>query len=99
MNTQIIRSAAARDLSPQSPEHWTRIVFAGILVAGGMYVLVTHQGVWSNQDLGVVALCLVLGTGIAFTGSVVALMKAAVALLPWVKKDTNGPSSPPAAEG
>ena len=89
--TQTLKAAIGRDVKPESEQHWARVVLGGLAVAGGVFKYVTHEGVWVRDDIYALALMLLLGFGIVFTGSVIALLKAIP--VPWRR---NGNGAPPA---
>lgn len=94
--TDSLQTAITKDLSPQSFEHVVRLIFAFVLVGGGVYFLVTHGHTdWDTQDVVVLGMCFLLGAGVAFTSSVVTLLKALVGIAPWTTKTTDSVPPPP----
>lgn len=91
--TKEIAAAARRDITPQSTDHYARIVLGGLAVATACWKYGSHKGVWTREDGIAAALFLLGGLGVVFTGSVVALLKAVP--VPWRR---NGNDPPPPAE-
>ena len=78
MNFQETKAHLATELAPQSIEHRVRFAFAGAIVAVGLFVTVVQC---LNHELGWIGPTLaVIGAGVAFTKTVLSLVKA---LLPF----------------
>ena len=86
--TQMAAVKLGQDLSPKSEQHWARVILGGLAIAGGVFKYVTHEGAWARDDIYALALMLLLGFGVVFTGSVIALLKAIP--VPWRKPNGNG---------
>lgn len=87
LNESQMVQAVKSDLTPKSGSHWARVVFSIAICFVGLIDIVVSRwvrdppGEWEWMPL----LMVFGGTGILFTGSVIAIAKA---LLPW--KSRNG---------
>lgn len=87
MTIEETKAIAAQDLKPRSSQHWLRIAFAVALVSVGLADIVKARLLsepalpWEWMPL----LIVMIGIGVMFTGTIIALAKA---LLPW--KSRNG---------
>ena len=78
------KTAFAAEVSPQSAEHWVRLVFSAVITAVGVFVVIIECLHHSISWVGPVMVF--GGVGVAFTKTVVSLAKA---ILPF-KSSRNG---------